>query len=103
MDTSGKTDTHRINVIVNSEGGNLAPLAVINYSVDGNKYKFWPVSYDPNGFILKYKYTILKLRNDESGIYDPFDSYSCCDSCDPPPPDSPDPPDPFYDLCFFSY
>jgi hypothetical protein len=97
-DTSGKTDTHRISVIVNNAGINIPPVAVIDYSVDDNKYKFWPNSYDLDGYIRKYEYAILK--NDGYDNYDLIDSYGCCDYCNPFDPENPDP---LYDLCFDSY
>jgi hypothetical protein len=56
---------------------NIPPIAKIYYSWDGLKYYFYPYEcYDPDGYILKYKYEIMP------GTDSPSDTYTCCDFCD---------------------
>ena len=72
-DNRGKTAVNHISVIVNNLP-NIPPVAALDYSWDGNKYYFYPYEcYDPNGYIVKFQYTISKLDN--SGYED---SYACC-------------------------
>ncbi len=74
-DTSGKTSTDRIGVTVDNVLANDLPIAEIDYSWDGYKYYFYPYEcYDPDGYIVKYKYEIIS--GSES------DTYSCCEFCD---------------------
>jgi len=82
-DTSGKTAIARAEVIVKNSPGNLKPDAAIHYSWDGYKYYFYPYDcHDPDGYIMKYEYTILIQIND--GNYEVIESYSCCSKfCDP--------------------
>ncbi len=76
-DTSGKTSTDRIGVTVDNDNDNIRPIAKIYYSWDGRKYYFYPYEcYDPDGYILKYKYEIMPGTDSES------DTYTCCDFCD---------------------
>jgi chitinase len=101
-DTSGKTGSDSIDVLIKDSSANLPPIAKIAYSRDGYKYNFYPDDcYDPDGSIIKYEYEIFKYEiseEDGTGTYSKIDSYSCCknyycdllegvclDSYDPPP------------------
>jgi hypothetical protein len=82
-DTSGKTAIARAEVIVKNSTGNVPPVSDIYYSWDGYKYYFYPYDcYDPDGYIMKYEYTISRQNN--AGSYDEIEYYSCCSkSCNP--------------------
>ncbi len=83
-DTSGKTAIDRVEVMVNNSSGDLAPVAVLDYSWDGYKYYFYPYEcYDPDGYIVKYQYEILECIGSDC---EEIDSYACCQhsSCNAP-------------------
>ena len=78
-DTTGKTATHSVRVLVKNQPGNIAPTADIYYNSDGYKYYFYPYDcYDPDGFIEEYEYIILQEIN---GNYEEIDTYRWNKDC----------------------